>query len=271
MMLPSLRDGAWFLRRRHRAVLAVSREEQGMQWSSGTLSHTGHDSVLLKSPVGFHSGSCIPSVLPGEPWCSCSVPPQRRKPRGRSGKDSQGEGAKGWQRDWGEAAGNSVQESNLLKFGFAHLKPTADPIQCLWVCQLTASWLPTGWKETPASHCHPCLLPLLYQLTHCQRGKPSLGDTTSLSLWEGPQQNAFYPCGVASWWLSKQDGHCWRRFNKLCTSSTLQPPCTLKLHAFWPREQALLYFAFNSEGLHLNGLKFSIKPWCQLNNFYCHK
>lgn len=24
-----------------------------MWWSSGTLSHTGHDSVLLKSPVGF--------------------------------------------------------------------------------------------------------------------------------------------------------------------------------------------------------------------------
>lgn len=100
---------------------------------------------------------------------------------------------------------------------------------------------------------------------------PSLGDTISLSLWEGPQQNAFYPCGVASWWLSKQDGHCWRRFNKLCTSSTLQPPCILKLYTFWPKEQAFLYFTFNSEGLHLNGLKFSIKPWCQLNNFYCHK
>lgn len=31
-------------------------------------------------------------------------------------------------RDWGEAAGNSVQENNQLKLGFAHVKPTADPV-----------------------------------------------------------------------------------------------------------------------------------------------
>lgn len=100
-------------------------------------------------------------------------PPQRSKPRGCSGKENQGEGVRGCQkqRDWGEAAGNSVQENNQLKLGFAHAKATADPAECLWVCQLTASWLPAGWKEAPASHCHPCLL---HQLTHCQSGKPLL-------------------------------------------------------------------------------------------------
>lgn len=204
-------DSPW---RWHRAVVAVRREEHEMQWSRG-LAHWVTPVMTLSywNPLWARCllyPSVKPSVLPGEPGCSCSVPSSEKQTQGLLlAKTTRG-------KDWGVGRGRETEEKTLILCtlcwylcageqpvpGFVHVKPTADPILCLWACQLTASWLATGWKEAPASHCYPCLLPLLYQLTHYESGKPLL-------YWVTPSLEAFIlvrgpltKC-ILSMWCSK--------------------------------------------------------------------
>lgn len=182
---------------RHRAV----REEHGMQWRRG-LAHwvTLAMTVLLKSPVGTVSpaSQCKNKCPAWRAMVLLLCPLLReaspglflqRLPRGRSGGLAEVERLKGKCSSSAHCPGKSVQENKQLKLGF-HVKPNADTIYCLWVCQLTASWLSTGWKEAPAPTAIPaCSLcstssPTVKVENHYLTGWHHL--LRPLSLWEGP-------------------------------------------------------------------------------------
>lgn len=126
------------------AVVALSREEHGMQWRE--IWHTESHWVMLVMTLSYQNlpwSQCLlyptekPSVLPGELWCSCSVPSSekqarglllQRQPRGRSRGLAEAERLRGNYSSFTHCTGNYVRENNQLKLGFVHVKPTADPI-----------------------------------------------------------------------------------------------------------------------------------------------
>lgn len=97
-------SGRW-----HRAVMAVSREEHGIQWSRGLAqSHTGYDFVLLKFPVGTVSPvSCWETKCPAWRAMVLLLCPLLREaiPGIALAKTTKGkERGEGRGKDWGETA-----------------------------------------------------------------------------------------------------------------------------------------------------------------------
>lgn len=129
----------WSPGRWHRAVMAVSREEHGMQQKSGTLRHTGYDSVLLKSPAGTVSpvSQCQTKCPAWRAMVLLLCPLLREASSGvaltkrTKGKERQR------QRDWGE---------------------TAHPLHIVLVilCRRTTS----SWVCSRESNCWPSVMPL---------------------------------------------------------------------------------------------------------------
>lgn len=152
-MLPSLRDAAWLPREMAQGTRASQqgRARDAVKQSSGTLSHPGCDSVLLKSPVG--SVSCIPvqnqvscPESRGAPVC----PSSESTAWGCSCKHFQGEGV-------------GLAEVERLRgncSSFAHCPGSCAGEQAVktWVCSREAN-------------CWPNLMPLGVQLTapDCQQ------------------------------------------------------------------------------------------------------
>lgn len=230
-MLPSLRDAAWLPREMAQGTCASQqgRARDAVKQSSGTLSHPGCDSVLLKSPVG--SVSCIPvqnqvscPESRGAPVC----PSSESTAWGCSCKHSQGEGV-------------GLAEVERLRgncSSFAHCPGSCAGEQAVktWVCSREAN-------------CWPNLMPLGVQLTapvnRLERSTssplpalpaPSAPPAHSLWRWKtvtllgGTTSWAFRPYDrvlnkcILSMWYSKLTAFQARwallkRFNKLHTSS----------------------------------------------------
>ena len=185
------RDGAWF----PRAMAQGSPSPcSGQRGRAGVMQHgrgLAHCIIPVTTPYYWKLlwaqwllyPSEKPSVLHQRAGFSCSVPSSGKQAQGQLlQRGPQTRGA--WKQGLVEAGrtkgncssvvhctGNYVWENIQLTLGFVHVKPTADLILCLQVYQLTASWLPTAWKEASAPRCFPCILPPLYQLSYLESEK----------------------------------------------------------------------------------------------------
>lgn len=94
--------------------------------------------------------------------------------------------------------------------------------------------------SSTSSRCLPCRLCCTSSPVVKAKNHQSTGWHHLPRLWSSrtsPSQHAgVYRSGWERWRPSRQDGHCRRRFDKLCTSSTLQPPCVTQSYNFWLKE-----------------------------------